>query len=465
MDTTPTPPTITLNEDQQSAVDMVKDGKSIYITGPAGSGKSLTISKIIEQAREMDEEIHVTASTGVAASQLRGLTGVRTFHSWAGIGLGKYAASAHAKFIKRNQDTRDRIIGTDILVIDEISMIDPQFLAKVNDVVQIVRSWDPSTRHIAKKPFGGIQLVLTGDFGQLPPVQKGKSGAPKYLFQDPLWKKLVDDTVVLTNVYRQQDQEFVDLLMRIRSNRMTDADVATLRGTASNKLGDGKLKPTVLFCRNCDVDRMNLEELRKLEGPCYKFVANDRYETEQAKKDCRSTFASPETLPLKVGAQVMLTINQNPNAGLINGSRGVVTDITMADPAIQGSEAGITVTFANGQQVFYNRHLQESQDDNGKVVASRKQFPFKLAWCMTIHKSQGMTIDLLDIDLRGAFEVSQAYVAISRGVGLDKMRIRNFRKDCVLTSHAVLQFERDLLCKKRQRESITADASKKPKTS
>lgn len=439
-------PKIVLNKDQQTAVDLVRNGANVFLTGAAGTGKSLTLSNIIAQALDLDEVVYVTATTGVAAANLReaaGQVGVRTFHSWASIGLGKYAASAHAKFIRRNKDARDRIVNTDLLIIDEVSMMDPEFLAKVNDVVQIVRGWDPATRHIADKPFGGIQLVFTGDFGQLPPVTR-HGARPSFLFQDPLWDKIIDKTVMLSQVYRQKNQEFVDLLMRLRTGALTDADVQAIRATASNTLGDDKLKPTTLFCRNADVDRMNLDELRKLDAPVFKFKSSDDGDEKAVKA---ANFSFPAFLPLKVGAQVMLLINECPELGLINGSRGFVSDITMG-----GAEDGgptIEVTYGDDLVRTYECHKQEDKDEVDKLLASRKQFPFKLAWCMTIHKSQGMTIDLLDIDLSGAFEISQAYVALSRGVGLDRMRVRNFSKDSVKTSPDVLKFQ---LALKRPRE-------------
>lgn len=440
-------PKIVLNKDQQSAVDLVRNGANVFLTGAAGTGKSLTLSSMIDQALDLDEVVYVTATTGVAAANLReaaGQVGVRTFHSWASIGLGKYAASAHAKFIRRNTEARERIVNTDLLIIDEVSMMDPAFLAKVNDVVQIVRGWDPATRHIADKPFGGIQLVFTGDFGQLPPVTR-HGAKPTFLFQDPLWEKLIDNTVMLSQVYRQKNQEFVDLLMRLRTDTLTDADVKAVRATAGNTLGDDKLKPTTLFCRNADVDRMNLEELAKLDTPAFSFKSSDSGGEKAIKA---ANFTYPVYLPLKVGAQVMLLTNECPEMGLINGSRGFVSDITV-DGAVDGGPT-IEVTYGDNLVRTYERQKQEDKDEVDRLLASRKQFPFKLAWCMTIHKSQGMTIDLLDIDLRGAFEISQAYVALSRGVGLDRMRVRNFSKDSVKTSPDVLQFQQQL---KRPRES------------
>jgi ATP-dependent DNA helicase PIF1 len=445
-------PTIELNEEQKRAVALVRKGENIFLTGPAGTGKSLTLEHIIKDAEELGEQVYVTATTGIAASHLGSVsTSVRTFHSWAGIGLGKYPASSHAKFIRRNPVARERIVQTDLLIVDEVSMLDADFLAKVNDVVKIVRSKDPGTSHLADKPFGGIQLVFTGDFGQLPPVQKNRP-TPRFLFEDPLWSQLVNETVVLSRVYRQKDKSFVDLLTRLRNNTVTNEDVARIRATVNNDLGDGTIKPTVLFCRNMDVDRMNMQELQKLEGKAYTFKCSEFFMNEHAKKDFGSGFNLPADLPLKVGAQVMLMKNDNPAAGLVNGSRGVVTAINLSGDNPDELDS-IEVKFLNGEVRTYERHTQESKDESGAVVAWRKQFPFKLAWCMTVHKSQGMTIDLLEIDLRGAFEVAQAYVAISRGVGLDRMRVRNFTRECVKTSPTVLQFQHSIeRVHKRKRE-------------
>lgn len=447
---------LTLNDEQRRALQLVRRGENIFLTGPAGTGKSLTVSEIIKEAESIGEVVAVTATTGLAASHLSHVSSsVRTLHSWAGIGLGKYPPSTHAKFINRNPTARERIVNTDILVVDEVSMLHPDFLSKVNDTVKLVRKRNPHTSHIADKPFGGIQLVFTGDFGQLPPVQKDRK-PPSYLFQDPIWTELIDKTVVLTQVYRQKDKAFVDLLTRIREGRITNEDVELIRSTTNNELGDGSIAPTVLFCRNVDVDRMNYKELAKLEGEHHKFVCKDWYADERAMKEFKSTFNMPEVLPLKVGAQVMLLKNLSPEDGLVNGSRGIVTSISLAD-AEQDTVDQVQVKFLNGMTHNFERVTQESTDENGVAVATRTQFPLRLAWCMTIHKSQGMTIDLLEIDLRGTFEVAQAYVAISRGVGLDRMRVRNFTKDCVIASPSVIQFQKELT-RKRARDGETEGA-------
>lgn len=395
-----------LNEQQQRAVDIVNGGSNLFLTGPAGTGKTYTIKTIVEESKKLGKVVNLTASTGIAAS----LIGGTTLHSWAGIGLG------NRKFVPAG--ARDKINSCDLLIVDEVSMLDSVYLSKVEQSVSRVRR--------SRKPFGGIQLVFTGDFGQLPPIQKDRE-TPYYLFQDELWNRLKFTTVCLRDVYRQSDRDFVELLLRLRDNTLTDEDIELIQSTKTNKLDNGNIKPTILYCRNRDVDRMNMLELAKLDGESVVSKAEEYFRDSEVEKSI--TFNLPSELALRVGAQVMLLFNDEID--LVNGSRGIVDAI--------GDET-ITVRFNNGRIKDYTKYKQEFTDSNGKVIAYRKQYPFRLAWCLTIHKSQGMTIDLLDIDLYGAFAYAQAYVAISRGVGLDKIRVRNFNRNSVLVSKVVRQF-------------------------
>lgn len=405
---------MSLNEQQQRAVDLINEGKNVYLTGPAGTGKSYTIKTIVKESNDKGKIVHLTASTGIAAS----LIGGSTLHSWAGIGLG------NRKFV--NNSARERILDCKLLIIDEISMLDYQYVSKVDLMVRKIKRND--------NIFGGIQLLLTGDFGQLPPVQKNRE-TPFYLFQDELWNRMELNVVNLTQIYRQRDKEFVELLMRLRGNELTDEDIELIQSTKNNNLGDNQIKPTILYCRNRDVDRMNMMELAKLDGESIVCKAEDFFKNKELEKSI--TFNLPEELALKVGAQVMLLFNDEQD--LVNGSRGIVDSIKNSNT--------ITVRFYNGRVKDYTQYKQEFTDEHGKIVAYRKQFPFRLAWCLTIHKSQGMTIDLLDVDLYGAFAYAQAYVAISRGVGLDNIRIRNFDRKSVLVSKVVRKFHNEMVPK------------------
>lgn len=431
-----------LNEEQRQALTLVKNGYSIFLTGPAGVGKSFTIAKIIEMARENGKRVCVTATTGVAACLLNNVTkGVTTFHSWASIGIGKYPVSNHVKFILRNEAALSRIRKTHLLIVDEVSMLDGEFLTKVDEVVRAIRGQ-------LNKPFGGIQVVFTGDFGQLPPVQPDKDR--KYLFEYPIWNELIHRTVVLTQVYRQKDVEFVELLLRIRDGSITDKDVKKIQLTEFNDITRDGIEPTTLYCKNRDVNRMNQMKLNALSTKPYQFTAKDVFKDESSRKEFEKSFNLPEKLVLKVGAQVMLLINDCIEDGLSNGSRGVVEGFYLKlHPETHINKEGeqhcyehdtVIVRFLNGITRGYSMHKSEIQNEKGVVVATRVQFPFRLAWCYTIHLSQGQTIDLLDVDLSGAFEVAQAYVAISRGTSLSNMRVRNFSRKSVMVNEKVVNF-------------------------
>jgi len=459
---------IKLNDEQLRACNAVAEGHNLFLTGPAGTGKSLTISKIIDRAEASGKTVYVTASTGVAASLLgtaMGCPGARTFHSWAGIGLGKYAPSTHAKFIMRNERARERITDTDLLILDEVSMMDFDYMSKVNDVLQIVRR--------SNQIFGGIQMILAGDFYQLPPTQKGHR-EPYYLFESQLWADTIEKTVILKKVYRQSKQEFVDLLMNLRDCRINQDVCARMEQLGKNRLKvENGIKPTMLFCRNMNVDAVNNAELTRIHNTLYTFKSEEKYKTDVDKKEYKDSFSFIDDLKLKVGAQVMCLINMAPQLGIVNGSRGVVTHIHSKEHPGENkqgdidllSEEYVEVRFLNGYTHRFTREKQEASNQVGEVVASKKQYPIKLSWALTIHKSQGATIDLLDVDLAGCFAPGQAYVAISRGTSLDTLRVRNFSKRSVITSPKVVAFYEAIenMDRKRKRDDFDVPIEKKQK--
>lgn len=379
--------------------------------------------------------------------------GVRTFHSWAGIGLGKYNAGAHAKFIRRNETTQKRICETDVVILDEISMMDPAYMEKVDDVLKRVRK--------TNLPFGGVQLIASGDFYQLPPVQ-----SDQYMFESSLWGELDFVNVVLTKVYRQAKREFVEMLTKLRNN-IVDASVFELvNKTKSNDLhNEMGIKPTVLYCRNANVDAMNAQELKKLPGNAHAFKARTYFQNEESEKEHAPNFSLLNKLYLKLDAQVMCLMNLYPEMGIVNGSRGVVTHIhnrfappsTWKEGETDMVDDYVQVKFMNGAEMKFKMEKQEQTDEWGNVVAWKKQFPFKLSWAITIHKSQGATIDLLDVDLNGCFAAGQVYVAISRGTSLDTMRIRNFQRKAVITDPRVVLFHNKISVKGKKRKFFHCD--------
>jgi ATP-dependent DNA helicase PIF1 len=438
-----------LNDKQKLALDYVKDGKNVFITGSAGVGKSMLIKLIKEWCVENGKEIMVTATTGVAAANVNGTT----FHGWAGIGLGKSKNDSMSKhdlenelrkrayYLRRNEAAYSRYIDTDILVIDEVSMMDYQFISKVNSIAKLLRK--------SPKPFGGIQLVFVGDFFQLGPVQKDRKST-KYVFEDYIFGELVDECVHLTEVYRQKSSSFIDMLHKIRVGDVTDEIVDAIQKTGNNKLtNDLGIHPTVLFCKNVDVDAMNARGIARLEGKEYKFPAVDTYLNDETKNLYSGSFTYPQSLTLKVGAQVMLIKNLDIEKGLVNGSRGVITEIIDDDP-IACPTGKVVVKFMDGTERGITPDAQKFTDDpshkagSGFVepteLAKRIQYPLKLAYALTVHKSQGLSIDYLHVDLKGAFSPGQAYVALSRATSFETLRVTNFSKKCVITSEQVKNF-------------------------
>ena len=410
-----------MNEEQKQAVLIAKLGKNIFITGPAGTGKTYVLRTIIENAENSNKNVQVTASTGMAASLLMDLSvnGSRTLHSFIGFKMIDQQKTAEqvAERIRMSKIHRKRLNDVDVLVIDEFSMISLDCFKKVDAVLRRVRSRP-------NQPFGGVQMILSGDFFQLGPVQ---SRLEKNVFEDPIWEQSNLHTVQLIKVYRQSNEDFLNMLAKIRVGNVDASVCKLIDQTSKNKLeNDMGIKPTVLYACNEDVDRMNREELDRLPGKLVTHRAIDVNITEQT----TAMINLPEILNLKVDAQVMVTMNI-PFLEVVNGSRGVVTSI---------SDTRVQLRLLSGRTVNITRCVQEFDDDVSGKECSRAQFPLKLAWTMTIHKCQGQSIDYLVIDMSRIFADGQAYTAISRGTNLSNMSICNFNPRCVRVNRAVLEY-------------------------
>ena len=406
--------------------------KNVFLTGAAGVGKSFLLRFVIQELKAKypsEGSVAITAPTGIAATHING----QTIHSFAGVGLG--VGTAEALFDKLSRDARQRWRKVQCLIVDEVSILDSTLFEKLEYLARKCRN--------CAAAFGGVQLVLCGDFMQLPPVNLGRYGS-QFCFESAAWSNAQIKRLELAEIIRQTGSEnasFVTLLNEIRlgycspttTNVLADCNID--RKSVPN---DGIL-PTKLYCINRDVDAENNMFLDRLEGTRVDFVASDDWKSKPSDSTGRRSVEegmdkkAPGTLSLKVGAQVMLTRNR-ADLGLVNGSRGVVESFfhidtgSNADMAILGQRpVGVgeyfpIVLFDTGLRLAVEPTEEFFGCASGALM--RSQFPLKLAWALTVHKSQGMTLSRAEIGLDGAFDYGQVYVALSRVVSLRGLYIR-----------------------------------------
>ncbi|GMH76830.1 hypothetical protein TrRE_jg11718 [Triparma retinervis] len=358
--------------------------------------------------------IIVSATTGIAACAVGGVT----VHSFAGVGVGSEHVSKLKNKVMSNEYAKQRWRKCEVLVIDEISMMEGAFLDKLNVIAKHVRS--------TSKPFGGIQLVMCGDFFQLPPVK-----AVSFAFEAPCWWELVDKSILLTKVYRQNsDPTLVQILNEARIGALSDDSPAPVCFTK-------------LECRNVDVDAANNTQLAKLTSKPQSWQADDYLKVEFMANQLKHCPA-PKELILKEGAQVMLLKNIDSERELVNGSRGVVLEFVHWT---EGRKEDSDLTLPKGWPRVLPRvqFTSMNSDEPGEIVvitpkrwenlegdvlnSSRLQLPLRLAWSLSVHKSQGMTIPNLEVSLRGVFEFGQAYVALSRATCMKGLIINNLDRN------------------------------------
>jgi len=420
-----------LNEEQLDALTHILDGKSIFVTGPGGSGKSYLLEALQEEFRLLGKVLAITALTGCAALLLG--PKAKTLHSWAGIGLGKGDIDAIISSIVMNGRKKKAWIKTDCLVIDEVSMMTPQLLEMLDAVGRRVRK-------CRTEPFGGLQVVFVGDFYQLPPVSNDKS---PFAFQSPLWNQIVKATISLKTIYRQSDEIFQKVLGEARTGTLSQESIEILKGRMNLPWKKEVIRPTLLFTRNADVGEINYSHFAKLGGEAKVYKVRT-VQPSEAVPGTLDGFLKTSTqiahglttqeltwaierldkdapyekeLTLKVDAQVMLLVNLNQEAGLINGSRGIVKSFD--------KEGNPVVLFAsNNIMVPVKPHVWKIE---GETNLGREQIPLRLAYALTIHKAQGASLDSAFIDIGSStFEYGQAYVALSRVRNLNSLFVYEF---------------------------------------
>lgn len=393
--------------DKAKTLKYLLAGRNAFLTGPAGSGKTYLLNEFIDTLRRSGKKVAVTASTGIAATHLNGTT----IHSWSGIGIADTLSPYALDAIVQKQYLHTRFNSTDVLIIDEISMFDAPRLDAVDTVLRAVRNNDV--------PFGGIQVVISGDFFQLPPITRGNAPV-RYAFQAKVWERMSDLVICyLDFVFRQSDDPLLSVLQEIRQGDVSETTIELLQSRLEAELPD-TITPTRLYTHNADVDAINLEELKKLPGEQRIFRM-----TNTGKKDSvallKKYCMAPEELSLKIGAAVMCVKN-NPKAGYINGTLGTVTEFSYESVIIQTAE-GKTITIQPDSWAI---------EQDSKVLAQISQLPLRLAWAITVHKSQGMTLDEVEVDLSKSFVPGMGYVALSRVRTLDGLFLRGINQRALL---------------------------------
>lgn len=389
------------------------------MTGSAGSGKSFLLRHIIASLPKKSTQ--ATACTGVAASHIDG----STIYHLANLGRGDTTPEQSAKRIRLNEDSFKMWLRMRLLIIDEISMLDGTVFEKLEKTCRLVRS--------SSKPFGGIQILLCGDFFQLPPV-----GEPKrFCFESKMWARGIHETVELRKIFRQSNDEFIKVLEQLRVGRLTNEGLKTLSKAFHRKFPDDAIAPTMLMTHKKQVDQMNQQELAKLPGETITFKAKDNGASDFYMRSLKSSCNARDALPLKVGSQVVLLKNLSVSKKFVNGSRGVVTAFSKSFPRLP------YVRFTNGSKLKITPQ-EWSVKIGSTVYATRSQLPLDLAWAMSIHKSQGMSLDRVTVSLRKAFEPGQVYVALSRARSLESLSIRSIDKKMIRAHPKVIEFYKNL---------------------
>jgi len=398
---------------QKEALDLLKMGKNIYLTGQAGSGKTYLLNKYIKFLKGHRVPVAITASTGIAATHLNG----NTIHSWSGIGIKSEISASDLGKIARNSQKREKIRDAKVLIIDEISMLHGNRLNLVNKVCKYIRK--------SSRPFGGLQVILCGDFFQLPPIQEHGDTTINFAYKSDAWKELEPNICYLDEQHRQLDDSFLRLLNEIRSQEVTEYTFEKLQ-TRLNKSVSDEFVPTKLYTHNLDVDKINQAELAKIDTPSsiFKMVTKGKKELiETLKKGC----LAPEELELKIGASVMF-IKNNPSKGYINGTVGKVIKFSEQGHPIIRTFDGREVTASPVSWPF---------EEGEKVIAEIGQIPLRLAWAITVHKSQGMSLDAAQIDLSKSFAYGMGYVALSRVKSLEGIKLLGINQNALLVNSEV----------------------------
>lgn len=406
--------------DQGLALEILLEGHSALLTGPAGTGKTFVLNQFIRLAKYDGKHVSVTATTGLAATHLGGTT----IHAWSGIGVHDQLPDHFADHLSKGR--KEIIAKTDVLIIDEISMLHDFRLDMVDQVCRVVRERD--------EPFGGIQVVMSGDFFQLPPINRGEATSGGFVVGARVWQEIDPVIIYLDEQFRQKEgDDLLDILTSMRAGDLRRRHAELLLARADATPPSGRVL-TELHTVNVDVDRVNDEQLATLGGDELIYSQHSTGSQNYVESLQRSVLA-PAVLTLKQGALVM-AVKNDPNKRYANGSIGTVVEFE------KGSDYPI-VDFLNGKTVTMAPDTWELRDGD-KKRASISQIPLRLAWAITVHKSQGMTLDAARIDLRKAFVPGMGYVALSRVKDLSNLYLTGINRMALQVSEEAREIDEHL---------------------
>lgn len=384
----------------------MKSGRNVFLTGSAGAGKTYVLNQYINYLKQHKVGVAVTASTGIAATHMNG----QTIHSWAGIGIKDEISLRQLSNLKERKYFRDKMDSVKVLVIDEISMLHRNQLDLVNTVLKFFKGNELA--------FGGIQVIFSGDFFQLPPIgNEEETSRQKFAFMSDAWLEAEPVICYLTEQHRQSENDLNTILNEIRNGEVSQRSIDLLESRVEFHPDEGESE-TKLFTHNADVDRINQMYLEQIGSSAKVFEADVKGNEVLIEMLSRSVLAL-EKLELKTGAQVMFVKN-NYEMGYVNGTMGRITGFNdKGNPLVK--------TFDN-DLIEAKPETWAIEDETGKALASFVQIPLRLAWAITVHKSQGMTLDKAMIDLGRAFEKGQGYVALSRLRDLQGLKLRGLNQ-------------------------------------
>lgn len=407
---------------QETALKLLKAGENVFLTGSAGAGKTYTLNQYIHYLKVRKVPVAITASTGIAATHMNGMT----IHTWAGVGIKDSLSDDDLKRMKERKYLKEHLENAQVLIIDEISMLHAKQLNLVNQVLKYFKESDEA--------FGGIQVIVAGDFFQLPPVgRNGEANRDKFCFMSDAWVEAKFRVCYLTEQHRQDDEILNQILNAIRAQNIQADHIQALQQSRDQDIGDTF---TRLYTHNMEVDNINYQHLNEIDTESHQFNAV-LDGNEKLIETLKSSVRAPEELSLKKNAKVMFVKN-NFDMGYINGSLGEVIGFEEDDQ--QGLLPKVKLT--DGTTLLVEPETWSIENEAGKAIASFQQIPLRLAWAITIHKSQGMTLEAAEINLTHTFEKGQGYVALSRLKSLSGLRLLGFNQQALELDSLAIKADR-----------------------